>query len=149
MVYDCPIPYVGDRIHAAALYCSDGRIGAHTADFLTYGLGLPRYDRVCLPGGPACLAGHPEAALEEQGVIGELHFLVEAHGLQRVVLVAHQSCAFYSARLELEQPQLEQVQLEDLARAAAYVYQVIGVESIEAYFARITTGKVTFESVAV
>jgi hypothetical protein len=37
--------------------------------------------------------------LEEQGVVDELHFLVEAHELRRVVLIAHQSCAFYAARL--------------------------------------------------
>ncbi len=149
MVYDCPIPYVGDRIHAAALYCSDGRIGAHTADFLTYGLGLPRYDRVCLPGGAACLAGHPQAVLEEQGVVDELHFLVEAHGLRRVVLVAHQGCAFYTSRLELVEPRMEIIQRADLVCAAEYVHRVTGVDEIEAYFARVSEGSVTFEPVEV
>src|SRR5215813_13902998 len=62
--YESRLPYERTRIHAAAIYCSDGRIGEHFDDFLQSGLGLPRYDRVALPGGPACLAGHPQARLE-------------------------------------------------------------------------------------
>ena len=36
---------------AAAVYCSDGRYGEHMDDFLHNCLGLPRYDRVAIPGG--------------------------------------------------------------------------------------------------
>lgn len=124
-------------------------MGAHCDDFLTLGLGLPRYDRVCLPGGPACLAGHPQALLEEQGVVDELHFLVDAHGLMRVVLIAHQGCAFYDARLQLVGPRLELVQRADLVRAAAYVHQVTGIEKVEAFFARLDESSVMFEPVEV
>jgi hypothetical protein len=49
--------YDARRMHVAAMYCSDGRIGAHFDHFLHNGPGLPRHDRVALPGGPACLAG--------------------------------------------------------------------------------------------
>ena len=80
MNYQSSVRYDQARIHAAALYCSDGRVGAHFDDFLQNGLSLPRYDRVSLPGGPACLAGHPQAHLEEQGVVDVLRFLVEVHG---------------------------------------------------------------------
>ena len=149
MSYESSIPYDSARIHAAALYCSDGRIGAHSDDFLTNGLKLPRYDRVCLPGGPACLAGHPQAQLEEQGVVDELKFLVEAHALGRVVLIAHEHCAFYASRLELMEPRLERVQRADLVRAAAYVHRVTGLEAIEAYFARLDGNRVMFEPVVV
>ena len=137
MNYASRLPYNSARIHAAAVYCSDGRIGEHFDDFLQIGLGLPRYDRVALPGGPACLASHPEALLEEQGVVDELKFLVEVHGLTRLVLIAHQSCAFYINRLRLAEPRLEMVQKADLVRAAAYVHRVTGLEEIEAYFARL------------
>ena len=40
----------------------------------------------------------------------ELKFLVEVHKLKKVVLIAHQGCAFYSTRLELKEPRLELVQ---------------------------------------
>lgn len=140
-------PYDSKRIHAAAVYCSDGRVGEQFDDFLQNGLGLPRYDRVALPGGPACLAGHPQANLEEKGVVDELHFLVEVHRLKRVVLIAHQSCAFYTTRLELKEPRLELLQKADLVRAAAAVHRVTGLEAIEAYFARLVDGKVMFDRV--
>lgn len=149
MNYESPMRYDKARIHAAALYCSDGRMGEHFDEFLHNGLSLPRYDRVSLPGGPACLAGHPQAHLEEQGVIDELGFLVEVHGLKRVVLIAHQGCAFYATRLELKEPRLELVQRADLVRAAAFVNRVTGLSAIDAYFARLVEGRVRFERVEV
>lgn len=147
--YESRLPYDPSRIHAAAIYCSDGRIGEHFDDFLHNGLNLPRYDRVALPGGPACLAGHPQAHLEEQGVVDELKFLVEVHGLKRIVLVAHQGCAFYATRLGLRDRRMELVQKADLVRAAAFVLRVTSVPEIEAYFARFDEGRIRFEHVEV
>ncbi len=151
MTYESRLPYDPARIRAAAVYCSDGRIGEHFDDFLQNGLGLPRYDRVALPGGPACLAGHHEAHLEEKGVVDELQFLVEVHGLKRIVLVAHQGCAFYATRLKLGEPRLELVQRADLVRAAAFVHKVTGLDRIEAYFARTNADarSIHFEAVPV
>ncbi len=147
--YESRVQYEHTRIHAAALYCSDGRVGEHFDDFLQNGLNLPRYDRVSLPGGPACVAGHPQAHLEEQGVVDELKFLAEVHKLKRIVLIAHQGCAFYATRLDLKEPRLELVQRADLVRAAAFVHRVTGVDAIDAFFARLTDGKVMFEQVEV
>lgn len=147
--YQSDIGYELSRIHAAAIYCSDGRMGEHFDDFLQNGLKLPRYDRVALPGGPACLAGHPQAHLEEQGVVDELQFLVQFHKLKRIVLIAHSGCAFYAARLELKEPRLELVQRADLVRATAFVHRVTGLDAIEGYFARLVDGKVKFERVDV
>ncbi|GJQ28633.1 MAG: hypothetical protein HBSAPP03_05170 [Phycisphaerae bacterium] len=147
MGFTSGIEYNPARIHAAAIYCSDGRVGEHFDDFLQNGLGLPRYDRVALPGGPACLAGHQQAHLEEQGVVDELKFLVEVHSLSRVVLIAHDACAFYTNRLSLTPPRLELMQRADLVRAAAFVHRVTGLDRIEAYFARRTEGKISFERV--
>ncbi len=148
-MYTSPLKYDSKRIHAAAVYCSDGRVGEQFDDFLQTGLNLPRYDRVALPGGPGCLAGHPQASLEEHGVVDELKFLVDVHGLKRIVLIAHQGCAFYATRLELKEPRLELVQRADLVRAAAYVQRVTGLDAIEGYFARLADGKVSFERVEV
>lgn len=151
MTYESRLPYDPARIRAAAVYCSDGRIGEHFDDFLQNGLGLPRYDRVALPGGPACLAGHDEAHLEEKGVVDELQFLVEVHGLKRIVLIAHQGCAFYGTRLKLGEPRLELVQRADLVRAAAFVHRVTGLNRIEAFFARTNSDdrSIHFEAVPV
>ena len=143
------MPYDRTRMHAAAIYCSDGRIGEHFDDFLQNGLKLPRYDRVALPGGPACLADHPQAHLQAQGVIEELKFLIDVHGLKRIVLITHEACAFYSTRLEVKERRLELLQQADLIRAAAFVRRVTGIEQVEAYFARHGRAGIEFEQVEV
>jgi len=145
--YDSALPYVGARIHAAAIYCSDGRVGDHFDDFLHKGLELPRYDRVALPGGPACLAGHTEAHLEEQGVIDELKFLVDAHELKRIVLIQHQGCAFYAQRLHLPEHLLESQQRIDLVKAADFIHRITGIKRVDAYFAARDSSQVRFERV--
>ena len=147
--YESRLPYDRARIRAAAIYCSDGRIGEHFDDFLQNGLNLPRYDRVALPGGPGCLAAHPQATLEQQGVVDELKFLVEAHGLNRLVLIQHSGCAFYTGRLELKEPRMELVQRADLVRAAAFVHQVTPIQKVDAFYARLVEGRVLFEQVDV
>jgi hypothetical protein len=146
-MFDSKTPYEPERIHAAAIYCSDGRLGEHFDDFLQNGLKLPRYDRVALPGGPAALAEHPETKLAHDAVADELNFLIEVHGLERVVLIQHQNCAFYTGRLGLSGFQVEQHQRADLASAAEFVRKVTGVTRIDAYFARQMASHVRFEAV--
>ena len=146
-MYESPNLYEPQRIHAAAIYCSDGRLGEHFDDFLMHGLKLPRYDRVALPGGPGTLADHPETQLEHAAVADELKFLVEVHEIERVVLIQHQNCAFYTGRLKLSGFQVESLQREDLAAAASFVRKTSGVEKVEAYFAREIAGRVRFEPV--
>lgn len=145
-MFESRTPYEPQRIHAAAIYCSDGRLGEQFDDFLTRGLKLPRYDRLALPGGPAALAEHPETSLEHAAVADELKFLVEVHGLDRVVLIQHQNCAFYTNRLKLSGFDVEQQQRDDLRSAAAFVRKVTGVERIETYFARQMHGHIRFEA---
>ena len=146
-MFDSKTPYEHTRIHAAAIYCSDGRLGEHFDDFLTNGLKLPRYDRVALPGGPAALSDHAESRLEHAAVADELKFLVEVHGLQRVVLIQHQNCAFYTNRLGLSGFGVESQQRDDLIAAAAFVREITGVTQVDAYFARQFEGNVRFEKV--
>ncbi len=139
--------YESARIHAAAVYCSDGRVGEHFDDFLMNGLRLPRYDRVALPGGPACFAGHTLGALNRDDVLAELRFLVNVHGLERLVLVAHESCAFYTARLELPADAVESQQRLDLATAVEFARKELGIGAVEAWFARLAPNRVLFERV--
>ena len=146
-MFDSRTPYEPQRIHAAAIYCSDGRLGEHFDDFLLNGLKLPRYDRLALPGGPAALAEHAETKLEHAAVADELNVLVEVHGLNRVVLIQHQNCAFYTQRLGLGGFDVERQQRDDLAAAAQFVRKVTGVDRVDAYFARQFDTAVRFEEV--
>ena len=147
MAFVSEVHYNDERIHAAAIYCSDGRFGEHFDDFLTHGLSLPRYDRVALPGGPASLAGYKAARVEEQGVIDELQFLAHVHKLKRVVLIQHVGCAFYGHRLTVRAQSMEQLQKADLVRAAYTIRHATELTEIEGYFARRTDGGVAFEPV--
>ena len=145
--YISRLPYVKERIYAAAMYCSDGRVGDHFDDFMQAGLQLPRYDRLALPGGPACLAGYTEARLEEEGVIDELRFLVTAHKLTRIVLIQHEGCAFYINRLKVREQSVEQLQKADLVRAAYTIRHWVKLDQIEGYYCRRAEDGMTFEPV--
>ncbi len=147
--YTSVLPYETERIRAAALYCSDGRVGEHFDDFMQQGLRLPRYDRIAVPGGPACLAGYTQAQLEEAGVINELRFLIDAHELTRVILIQHQGCAFYSVRLQVPPERMPQLQKADLVRSAYVIRKMTGLEQVEGYYASRQTGGVSFERVPI
>lgn len=139
------VPFDPERIHAAAVYCSDGRFGEQVDDLLQNGLQLPRYDRLVLPGGGACLAGHFETHREEEAAMTELQFLVEAHGLGRVVLVAHEDCAYYTQHLQVSQLQLEAMQRKDLEKAVSRVRGLAHGLTVLAYFARKQGDRICFE----
>lgn len=139
------MPFQPGRIQAVAVYCSDGRFGEQVDDLLQNGLELPRYDRLALPGGGACLAGHFSTHREEESVSAWLRFLVEAHSLQRAVLIAHQDCAFYTQRLRIPPLQLETRQREDLHKAASRVRALAHGLTVTTWFARTDGDRIRFE----
>ena len=146
-VFRSSLRFDESRIRAAAVYCSDGRFGEQIDDFLHNALRLPRCDRLVVPGGAAALAGHFLAFREEDGIIEQLRFLIRAHDLQRIVLIAHQDCAFYSQRLHVPAAELETRQREDLQAAAGRLRSLGSGLVVERYFARkCTDGTVGFES---
>lgn len=150
--FTSPIPFEHERIGAAAVYCSDGRYGEHMDDFLHNCLGLPRYDRVAVPGGAACLAGHMLAMRERSALDRQLKFLVEGHGLRRLVLIAHEDCGFYRSHVhpsKLKRQPLEELQAADLAAVAALLRDYNRGLEIDAYFARKVEGLVRFEPLAI
>src|ERR1700736_3295823 len=113
--YQSPLPFDPQRIQAAAVHCSDGRFGEHIDDLLHNVLGLPRYDRLAVPGGAACLAGHFATYREEDALSEQLRFLIAAHRLRRVVLIAHEGCAYYSSGFTFPPRHLEDRKGPDLA----------------------------------
>lgn len=136
-----------NRIRAAAVYCSDGRYGDHFDDFLHNALKLPRYDRLALPGGAACLAGHFLSYKEEEALIEQLRFLVKVHGIERVVLIAHQDCAYYTEQLHVSPLQLEAQQRDDIEAAVRRIRSLAYNLTVDAFFARKhSDGTIRFES---
>lgn len=145
--YVSALPYEPARIFAAAVYCSDGRLGDHVDDFLHNGLGLPRYDRLACPGGPVALAGRLAAHWEGRGVDEQLRFLAQVHEIRRVVLIAHVGCAYYSARLHLAAGPAEQEQVDDLRKATWAVGRVVPGIEVSRFLLRVSGAEVGFEAV--
>ncbi len=145
-VFKSSVRFDGNRIRAAAIYCSDGRFGEQIDDFLHNGLKLPRCDRLVAPGGAAALAGHFLSFREEEGLFEQLRFLIRVHELQRLVLIAHQDCAYYGERLHVAAPQLETRQREDLQAAAERLRSFSRGLVVEEFFARkALDGTIRFE----
>ncbi|MFP6763325.1 MAG: carbonic anhydrase [Planctomycetaceae bacterium] len=146
--YESSIPFDTNRIRAAAVYCSDGRFGEQFDELMHHALDLPRYDRLAVPGGSACLARHFATYREEEGVAEQLRFLVNVHALERVVLIAHEHCAFYTDRLQISALQLESQQHEDMLKAIKRVHTIGPGLDVQAFFARRNrNGTIHFESV--
>ena len=143
--FESTCPFGAERIEAAAVYCSDGRFGEQVDELLQTALALPRYDRLAVPGGSACMAGHFPTHLEEKGVAEQLRFLVEAHHLQRVVLIAHEDCAYYTHKLRISPLQLESQQKIDMGKAIRRVQRFGRHLQVDAFFARKHHGKIRFE----
>jgi len=124
------------RIQAVAVYCSDGRFGKLFDEFMCAGLGLPCYDRLAIPGGIAGLAHHFSLHGEEEGISAQLQFLIQGHKLKRVVLIAHEGCAFYTDRLQIPSLQLESQQIEDMKISVKCIQSIGSALLIESFFAR-------------
>ena len=74
-----------------------------------------------------------------------MEFLIEAHALHQVVLIAHQDCAFYTSRLRISRINLLARQTEDLAKAAVRVQDLGRHLAVTAFFAHVDGDVVDFE----
>lgn len=141
------LTFTPHRIHAVALYCSDGRFGDQIDDFLHHHLGLPNYDRVALPGGPAWLRFRGNGSLGQYALVrDQIDFLVQAHGLHRAVLIAHYGCAYYLRKHGRDADGVLAQQIEDLHDGARTLRIAYPSVEIETYLARADGVRVSFTS---
>ena len=148
-VYESPVRFDEDRVRAAAVYCSDGRFGDQVDDLLHHALGLPRYDRLAMPGGAACLSHHFGGFFEQQAALRQLEFLIRAHKLGRVVLIAHENCAYYVEGLRVGLSELEGRQREDLAAGVERLRALSRDVEVDVFYARTRGDRVCFESLEI
>jgi hypothetical protein len=141
------IAFDEDRIRAASIYCSDGRFGEQMDEFLHQGLKLPRYDRLAVPGGPACFTGLLSVFWEGHSGDRQLDFLCRVHGLERLVLISHEGCAFYREWLKVRAEELLDRQRADIVRAAARLARLEPDLAVEGYLARRGGKQIWFEPV--
>jgi hypothetical protein len=132
---------------ALAVYCSDGRF-TRAVEYLLRSLGHDRLDTLTFPGGPAMFRSGP-ADLSEVFVFSRAtRFLIEAHKITHAVLLAHENCGFYRARLgRQDDERIKRVQIEHLHAAGKALAQQHPGLQVTCYYARIEQGKVAFDEV--
>ncbi|MGC8784490.1 MAG: carbonic anhydrase [Armatimonadota bacterium] len=133
--------------HTLAIYCSDGRFAPACEQFIRQALGEEWYDRFVVPGGAAWLCMDVLTVWEHEMARRHLSFLVDAHRIQRVILIAHQQCGFYE-RYHLSPEQTVQKQMADLQAATRIFYERFTGITVEAYYLRVVDGQPRFEPVA-
>jgi hypothetical protein len=125
-----------ERIRALAIYCSDGRWGEAFDEFCHESLGIPRYDRFAVPGGPVWLTLRDVTLMAPYDAArAELDFLVRAHELERIVLITHYGCAVYAHLLDRDPEGCLPAQEEDLRTAANTIRAWFAGIEVDAYVA--------------
>jgi len=124
-----------------AVHCSDHRFQGALREFLDQTLGLnANYDLLAVPGGPGCLAEEPYLPKFAWVSRKWFRFLIEAHSLARVILIAHQDCGWYKWLAEYEASEgrtasARQRQERDLGRIRDFLAADFARLQIETYYA--------------
>ncbi len=108
-----------------------------------------RYDRLAVPGGPACLSGALSVFWESHSAERQLDFLCHVHKLERLIMIAHEGCAFYLEWLKVKPEEFAARQMEDVKRAATRVRQTQPTLKVDAYVARRQDARVWFEPIPI
>jgi hypothetical protein len=137
-------PFAPGPFDALAVYCSDGRYADQVGDFLHDGLRLERVDLMVIPGGSACLAGHFAGYRLDEAVFEQIRFLIEAHELRRVILIAHHDCGFYHHQLHIGMDQMLARQCVDLAKAADRIRTIDSRLTVDTYVEQLDGDTVRF-----
>lgn len=138
-----------DKKHpkALAIYCSDGRF-TDSVEELVHGLGHPRLDVLCLPGGPALLDLGSASFSALEAMRTSASFLIRGHAIQHVTLVAHDGCGYYKERYRFETPEeIVKQQKDDLRIAKQWLIGSHPDLTIALYFAKPEGNKIAFEEI--
>jgi hypothetical protein len=135
-----------ERIHALALYCSDGRWGEAFDEFCQRRLLLPRYDRLAVPGGPAWLLPRKTGRDLSQTTREQLGLLVRVHELEQIILISHYGCAFYAEMFGKDPEGCLPVQLQEMRDGKALLRQWFPALNVEAYLAMRHAESLTFHA---
>jgi len=133
-----------ERPRVLVVACSDGRLQEAVDDFLQNHLGILDYDRLYAPGGPGALASGGFEFLRSDTFRRECAFLVEAHGVEEVVLLFHgpaspdgpdhAACADYRRKTPRLSPteiaSQQQIDAADIVRAVFGRYTATGTRSV-------------------
>jgi hypothetical protein len=140
--------YIAEHPPALAFYCSDGRF-TEPVEELLHELGHARLDTLTLPGGPGLLSMQTAKFGELDSARGAASFLIAGHGIRDVVLIAHEGCGYYRARMGGRAPaDIEKAQLADLDACTRELRRAHPTLVVQRFYARVVDGRVAFERIA-
>lgn len=146
------LPWSPARPDTVVISCVDGRWRPHLLEFASMRLGVGlNGDFMAVPGGVEPLTLLNLLPKDFNFFRRRLEALVEAHGTRRIVLVAHQDCAWYTARkigpITID---LKGRQIQDLKKAEKHLREMFSGVTVESWYARHDEGaaaKVVFDPV--
>jgi carbonic anhydrase len=124
-----------------AVYCSDGRFAPACEKFLSDTFVGRSVDRLVLPGGPGALVHNPSHVER----FAELRFLIQAHQLSRIVLIAHDGCGYYKHVLGVDGNEMTKQQVEDLLAAARLLSDEAPGVPVDLYHAKAEPGGIVIQ----
>jgi hypothetical protein len=141
-------PYDPTHPDALALYCSDGRF-TEAVEELLHSLGHARLDTLTMAGGPGLFNLWIAGVGDSTSIAAGAKFLIEAHRIKRVILIAHEGCGYYRKHLAGRAPaDIRHQQEDDLRLAARTLETARSGLRVDAFYAKVAEGHVAFEQLA-
>jgi hypothetical protein len=148
-VYESTLVWDAERPNTTIVTCVDGRWYHHFQEFAREHLKAgTRTDFLAVPGGIEPMTLFDLVPKDFNFFRRRLEALVDSHGTERIVAIAHQDCAWYKSRkIGPFTIDLRERQIRDLRRSAARLREMFDGVKVETYFARLSDGRVVFEEI--
>ena len=148
-VYESTLVWDAERPNTTIVTCVDGRWYHHFQEFAREHLKAgTRTDFLAVPGGIEPMTLFDLVPKDFNFFRRRLEALVDSHGTERIVAIAHQDCAWYKSRkIGPFTIDLRERQIHDLRRSAARLREMFDGVKVETYFARLSDGRVVFEEI--
>ena len=150
--YVTELPWDPERPETVVITCVDGRWYGHFRNSRREHLNAgPCTDFMAVPGGIEPMTLADEVPKDFNFFRRRLEALVEAHGTRRIIVIAHQDCAWYRERMGGASAEaMRAKQVADMRRAASWLRARFEGVVVQPYFARLSgtnPEKVVFEGV--
>lgn len=145
-VYISRVGRPGDISRTIAIHCSDPWFLQATREFIVGHLKMPYHDLFAVPGGGAALLTTSDSHAHDRK---RVEILLETHGVNQLVAIAHRGCALYKLIHEgLTEDELHAQQISDLLKLADEVGEWLGGEiAVELFFAELEGDSIQFHAV--
>lgn len=145
-----PSRYDPEHPTSLAVWCSDGRFTKAVEDLLR-GDGMARFDTLTLPGGPALFTGRSASPSDLDTMTTSAEFLISAHKVTHVVLIAHENCGYYRRLMgpAATEDAIKARQEADILRAEVALLKLHPGIQVDGWYATVSSGKVAFDPLEV